>query len=149
MFIGVSGVSGIDWECYKMNQLLKNVNGFTTKIVKFLSVGLLNTVFGYAIYAAFLFINLPYLTALCMATIVGVVFNYFSFGRIVFKEHGGWLVFGKFIVAYAMVYVINAILLSILTQEFNFNPYIGQVICIPPTVLISWLLMNYWVYKYG
>jgi hypothetical protein len=40
-------------------------------------------------------------------------------------------------------------LLSILTQEFNFNPYIGQVICIPPTVLISWLLMNYWVYKYG
>jgi putative flippase GtrA len=110
---------------------------------------LLNTFFGYTIYAVLVFINLPYLIALFIATLAGITFNYFSFGRMVFKAHGGWLVFGKFIVAYAVVYAINAILLSILTQGINLSPYLGQVFCIPPCVLISWILLNYWVYKNG
>lgn len=119
------------------------------RIVNFLTVGLLNTIFGYAIYAVLVFIHWPYLTALFIATLAGVTFNYFSFGRMVFKARGGWLVFGKFIVAYAVVFAINAILLSVLTQVLSLSPYLGQVICIPPGVLISWLLMNYWVYKNG
>lgn len=135
--------------CFNMNQLINNDNCFKPRIVNFLAVGLLNTFFGYAIYAVLVFINMPYLTALFIATLAGITFNYFSFGRMVFKAHGGWLVFGKFVVAYAVVYAINAILLSVLTQGFYLNPYIGQVICIPPGVLISWLLMNYWVYKKG
>lgn len=119
------------------------------RIVKFLGVGVLNTLFGYGIYAGLVLINLPYLIALLMATLAGVIFNYFSFGQMVFKTHGGWLVFAKFILAYAMVYVINAALLSVLTQIYYFSPYLGQVICILPNVAISWLLMSYWVYKNG
>lgn len=117
------------------------------KIVKFLGTGILNTVFGYAIYAALLFINVPYLIALFVATVVGLVFNYFSFGRMVFHGHSGWFVFGKFVVAYALIYGANAVLLRILMVDFLLNPYLGQVICIPISVLLSWLLMNYWVYK--
>ena len=108
---------------------------------------MLNTLFGYGIYAGLVFIKIPYLIALFMATIAGVIFNYFSFGRIVFRTRGGWFVFGKFVVAYAMVYVINAILLSILTHHYHLGPYIGQVICIPPSVVINWLLMNFWAFK--
>ena len=124
-------------------------NWCNQRIVKFLGVGLLNTLFGYGIYAGLVFINLPYLIALFMATLAGVIFNYFSFERMVFKARGGWLVFGKFIVAYAVVYVINATLLSILTLNFYLSPYLGQVICIIPNVVIGWLLMSYWVYKNG
>lgn len=119
------------------------------RIVKFISVGVLNTLFGYGIYAGLVFIGLPYLIALFIATLAGITFNYFSFGRLVFKAHGGWLVFGKFIFAYAVVYTINAILLSILTQSFNLSPYLAQLICMPSSVLISWYLMSYWVYKNG
>src|SRR5450759_1354670 len=111
-----------------MNRLFGTDNCFNQRIVKFLTVGLLNTFFGYAIYAVLVFIHLPYLTALFIATLVGVTFNYFSFGQMVFKAHGGWLAFGKFIFAYAVVYAINAILLSILTQGFYLSPYLGQVI---------------------
>ena len=117
------------------------------RIIKFLSVGVLNTVFGYAVYAILIFINAPYLIALFVATVAGVIFNYFSFGRIVFHGHGGWLVFGKFVIAYGVVYIVNAGLLVALTGGFRFNPYVGQVICIPLSVFLSWLLMNCWVYK--
>jgi putative flippase GtrA len=130
-----------------MNRQVSTVGLFDPRIIKFLSVGLLNTVFGYAVYASLLFVDVPYLTALFVATVAGVIFNYFSFGRMVFQDHGGWFVFGKFVVAYGAVYVANATLLRALTKDFLFSPYVGQVICIPLSVLLSWLLMNYWVYK--
>ncbi len=117
------------------------------RIVKFLSVGLLNTVFGYAVYAILIFVGVPYLTALFVATVTGVIFNYFSFSHIVFHGNGGWFVFRRFVVAYGAVYVLNAALLKALTEDFLFNPYVGQIICIPLSVLLSWLAMNYWVYK--
>jgi putative flippase GtrA len=117
------------------------------KIIKFLSAGVLNTVFGYSVYAALLYIKVPYLVALLAATVAGVVFNYMSFGRIVFNGRGGWLVFGKFVVAYGLIYLANAILLRFLMEDFLLSPYLGQIICIPIGVLLSWLLMNYWVYK--
>jgi putative flippase GtrA len=117
------------------------------KIIKFLSAGIINTVFGYSVYALLLFIKTPYLIALLVATIAGVVFNYFNFGRMVFHGVGGWFVFGKFVIGYALIYGANAILLGILTRDLHINAYIGQVICIPLNVLLSWFLMTYWVYK--
>lgn len=117
------------------------------KIIKFLSAGILNTVFGYSVYAVLLFIKVPYLVALFVATVAGVIFNYISFGRMVFNGHGGWFVFGKFVIAYALIYGANAALLRVLMVDFLLNPYLGQAICIPITILLSWLLMNYWVYK--
>ena len=108
-----------------MNRLFNNDTCLNPRIVKFLAIGLLNTFFGYTIYAILVFINLPYLIALFIATLAGILFNYFSFGRIVFRAHGGWLIFGKFIVAYAVVYAINAILLGILTQGIYLSPYLG------------------------
>jgi putative flippase GtrA len=119
------------------------------RLVKFLGVGVLNTLVGYSIYAVLVLIGLPYLLALFVATVAGVVFNYFSFGRIVFKVDGGWFVFGKFIVAYAVVYVTNAVLLSLLTEGEYLNAYLAQGVCIFPSVAMSWVLMNLWVYRNG
>ena len=117
------------------------------KIMKFITAGILNTIFGYAVYAGLLFVGTHYFIALFLATIAGVIFNYFSFGHIVFNRHRGWLVFFKFVIAYAVIYSLNAVGLSALISHFLMSPYVGQVICIPPSVLLSWLLMNYWVFK--
>lgn len=116
-------------------------------LAKFISVGLLNTVVGYAIYGLLILLNMPYLAALLVATIMGVIFNYFSIGRLVFKVRGGRLVFAKFITAYGLVYGINATALDVLIKHFQLGPYMGQALCVPLGVLISWLLMNCWVYK--
>ena len=119
------------------------------RIFRFLSVGVLNTVFGYAVYAVLLFVNVSYLTALFIATGAGVIFNYFTFGQLVFHGHDGRLVFRKFIITYLIVYIINAVLLDILNRKFLCGPYVAQIICIPLSVLLSWMLMNRWVYKNG
>lgn len=116
---------------------------------RFLSIGILNTAFGYAVYAILLIVNVPYLTALFISTVAGVIFNYFTFGRLVFHGQGGRYVFVKFIITYVLVYAANAVLLDVLTKKFLFSPYVGQVICIPLSVLLSWLLMNKWVFKKG
>ena len=117
------------------------------RILKFLGAGILNTLFGYSVYAALLFIEIPYLIALFVATVAGVIFNYISFGRMVFDNHGNWFVFGKFVIAYTLIYGANAGLLYLFMVNFLLSPYLGQLICIPISVLLSWLLMNYWVYK--
>jgi putative flippase GtrA len=117
------------------------------KIIKFLGAGVLNTAFGYSVYAVLLFVNVPYLVALFVATVSGIVFNYMSFGRIAFDGQGGWYIFGKFVIAYALIYVANAVVLIVLMSDFLLNPYLGQIICIPIGVLLSWFLMNYWVYN--
>lgn len=122
---------------------------YKLRMLKFLAVGLLNTAFGYGIYAALVFIELPYLIALLLATVAGVVFNYFSIGRMVFRARGGWWLFAKFVAAYVIVYIVNAALLSVATRLFHFDPYLGQIACIPPNVATGWILMNYWVYKNG
>jgi putative flippase GtrA len=118
-----------------------------SKLIKFLVAGVLNTVFGYAVYAGLLYIETPYLIALLIATVAGVIFNYFTFGRMVFQGSSSWLAFGKFVIAYAIIYGANAIFLQTLTKNFLLSPYLGQMICIPLSVFLSWLLMNYWVYK--
>jgi putative flippase GtrA len=117
------------------------------KTIKFLSAGILNTLFSYFIYAVLLFIKIPYIFALFIATIAGVIFNYITYGRLVFNNNGNWLVFGKFVSAYSIIYIVNIIFLRILISELLLNPYFGQAICIPISVLLSWFLMNYWVYK--
>lgn len=116
-------------------------------LIKFLGVGLLNTFVGYAIYATLILLDIPYLVALLMATVAGVIFNYFSIGRLVFKAKGGLAIFAKFIATYGVVYLINASSLDVFIKYFKLNPYIGQALCVPISVLLSWFLMNYWVYK--
>lgn len=130
-----------------MKWRLSETGFFSQTIAKFLGVGLLNTVVGYAIYAFLILLDVPYLAALLMATVTGVTFNYFSIGRLVFKSRGGLIVFSKFIAAYGVVYLVNAAGLELSIQHLRLNPYLGQALCVPPSVLLSWLLMNYWVYK--
>ncbi|MDO8654254.1 MAG: GtrA family protein [Undibacterium sp.] len=122
-------------------------NLLDSRFIKFVLVGVLNTIFGYSVYAALLFIKFPYLIALLVATIAGVVFNYFSFGRIAFNGHKGWAVFLKFIIAYALIYTINALLLKLLIDYLIINNYLAQIMCIPVNVFLSWVFMSLWVYK--
>ena len=120
---------------------------FDPKIVKFLGVGLINTLVGYSIYAILITAKLPYSASLFISTIAGVTFNYFSIGRLVFSSKGGIAVCGKFFTAYGVVYFSNIIGLELSVSHLKLNPYLGQAMCVPPIALISWLLMNYWVFK--
>lgn len=114
--------------------------------LKFLGVGFVNLVFGYGVYASLIYIQLPYVIALFVATLIGVAFNFFSYGRLVFASKGGAHTAFKFVTAYALIYLWNAALLAALSYYLSTNPYLGQAICLPINVMLSWLLMKNWVY---
>ena len=56
------------------------------KFIKFLFVGGVNTVFGYSIFALFLFLGMHYAVATLFATILGILFNFKTTGVIVFNN---------------------------------------------------------------
>ena len=117
------------------------------KMAKFIGIGLINTFFGYGIYAVLIAVKIPYLAALLLTTIAGVTFNYFSTGRLVFESSGSLTIFWKFIFAYGIGYVLNSIGLALLINSFETGPYLGQALCMPPSIVLSWLLLNHWVFK--
>lgn len=114
---------------------------------KFLLTGLINTLFGYGLYAALVFCGIYALLALLVSTIGGLLFNYFSFSRIVFSGIGGPMVLLRFLISYFVVYSVNSIMLTLILSIVSFNPYISQIICMPITISLTWFLMRGWVYS--
>ena len=117
------------------------------QMVRFLGVGLLNTIFGYGIYAVLIAIKIPYPVALFITTVAGVTFNYFSTGRLVFKLKGDLKIFVKFIASYSIGYFVNVVALAFMINHLETGPYWGQALCMPPSIVLSWLMLNYWVFK--
>ena len=54
--------------------------------IRFIFIGVINTIFGYGIYLIFLFAGLNFALAVLLSTILGVIFNFFTTGRFVFNS---------------------------------------------------------------
>jgi len=113
--------------------------------VRFLLVGGINTVFGYAIFAALVLLGSDSALALLIATIAGVIFNYFTTGRLVFRSRRRGL-FPAFVGAYAISYAFNLGLLRLL-EGAGVQTLLAQALCLPPTVAVSYLLMKSLVFR--
>ena len=116
------------------------------RLARFLATGVLNTAFGYGLYALFVALGMPYLPALVVATILGVIFNFFTFGRLAFRAALGAGTFVRFVLGYGAALAVNAALLWVAHERLGLDPYVAQAACLPPTVLATWLILNHWVY---
>lgn len=113
--------------------------------VKFILVGILNTLFGYTVFALLLFAGLHYSLAVILATIAGVLFNFKTTGVLVFKNHNNKLLL-KFIVMYAFTSGISIGLLHI--AELNkLNLYFAGLITTGMMAVVSFIISKYWVFK--
>ena len=113
--------------------------------IKFILVGILNTIFSYAVFALLIFLGLHYTLALFIATVLGVLFNFKTFGKLVFRNAHNKLFF-KFILIYAMLYVFNIGTLKILLL-FSINVYVAGIITTIIAALLSYLLNKEFVFK--
>ncbi|MCF0211123.1 MAG: GtrA family protein, partial [Bacteroidales bacterium] len=133
------------------------------KFIRFLFVGVLNTVVGYLLYVFFIWIGLRRTAALLVSYILGVLWNYKTTGYMVFENSSNKLIF-KFFAVYAVMYVINALELHYLASysglydflididekylgivdRFELSPRkvgdaIGQAIVILPNAIVTFL----------
>lgn len=115
------------------------------QVVRFLAVGVLNTVFGYAIFAGGILFGLPSGVALAIAMVLGVIFNFFTFGRLVFDSRDPTRL-PRFVGVYVLTYVVNLAMLA-LWQRIGVGPLLAQLACLPVTVSLTFVLMRFMVFK--
>ena len=128
-----------------MREIWRNPEG--RQFLRFLVVGVGNTLFGYVLFAAFFAMGLPSTVALLFATIAGVIFNFFTTGRLVFASRDRRLL-PRFVLAYAVSFTANALLLKFLEAQ-GVSPLVAQALCLPPTVLLSFTLLRTFVFSRG
>lgn len=115
------------------------------QLVRFLLVGVLNTIVGYALFAIFTFLGLGYPVAIGLATIGGVLFNFQSFGRLVFDgAHRSR--FWRFVGVYCIIYAVNLGGVRLLLQ-LGANVYVANAIVLIPLSLLAFLLNRRFVFN--
>ncbi len=116
-----------------------------SKFVVFLLVGAVNTVFGYAVFFLASLTGLHYAITVLMSTCIGVVFNFFSTGRLVFRTKDDRLFF-RFGLVYAAIYAINVGMIRLL--KIWIEPVLAiQAILAFPLATLSYTLNRLLVFK--
>lgn len=114
------------------------------RFIRFLAVGIVNTIFGYSVYALFLFLNMHYALASFFSTVLGILFNFKTIGTLVFKSHDNSLI-GRFFLTYAIVYLLNLLFLRI-SSQFHIDLYLAGAVLTVPMAIISYILNKKFVF---
>ncbi|MCA2655352.1 MAG: GtrA family protein [Microcystis sp. M015S2] len=123
------------------------------KFVRFLLVGALNTLFSYFLYGSLILIGLNYKYAVLLATILGVLFNFQTTGRLVFGSKNNKLMF-RFVLVYVVTFLLNVEALRIVDAidigiEQKTKMLIAGAILVFPLAVISFILMKLFVFREG
>lgn len=118
---------------------------FERKFVKYLFVGFMNTVFSYVIYAICVTILSRPTLSLAVSYVIGILFNFQTTGRIVFKNKNNMLIF-KFFLSYLTTFFINRYFLDMLVSTFHVDKYLSQAILVFPIAMISFMLLKHFVF---
>lgn len=139
------------------NKLLSQIN-FKTEI-RFLLVGVWNTLFGYTIF--FIFLNLfenffgleraAYVLGITFSHIFGIVNSFFFHKFFTFrsKEKGkeAFKEFFRFFNSYLLIFLLNLVLIFLLVELILFDPVYAGAISIPICVLVTFFLLSNYSFK--
>ncbi len=120
----------------KLIDLIKTI--WSIRFVRFLFVGGLNTLFSYVIYAILILLNVHYTLATLISTILGIIFNFFTTGSIVFRNRKLSLMI-RFFLVYGFTYLVNILLLSFFETK-QVDMLIAGAIVTLPVALLSYFL---------
>jgi len=115
------------------------------KFIKFLLVGVINTIFGYSVFALLIFVGLHYTLSALFSTVAGVLFNFKTTGLLVFESRNNLLIF-RFITVYGFIYIFNIIILKIF-NSYEINMYVAGAIPIFPMAVIAYHLNKHFVFN--
>ncbi|WP_449394804.1 GtrA family protein [Devosia riboflavina] len=115
------------------------------RLVRFLLVGGLNTLFGYGVFALMLWFGFHYSAASAIATVMGILFNFKSTGRLVFKSSDNSRLV-RFILVYIVVYGVNVASLALLLRA-DIGAYTAGLLLILPLALLAYFLNASFVFR--
>lgn len=131
---------------YRGIHLGMKITGFSEQFVLFLVMGGVNTIFSYSLYSLLIFAGVYYPVAVVVSTVCGVLFNFQTFGRVVFKNFQLRLL-GRFFCVYAVVCTANIAGLKLFELVGLVNKYIAGAILILPMALLGYILNKTFVFN--
>lgn len=132
----------------KISTFLKKI--FSKQFIRFVFVAGLNTAFGWCVFALLRFLlgftplEDPYMLAAFLGTIISVLFNFKTYGTIVFKNGDNKLIF-RFLIVCAITYFINIFGIKIL-ENVGVDNYIASAIMCVPVGLLNFLFNKVFTY---
>jgi putative flippase GtrA len=115
------------------------------RFVRFLFVGVLNTVFGYSVFAGLVLIGVHYAIAALVSTVLGVLFNFKTMGRFVFSSRDNKMLI-RFIGVYAISYVVGVLLLRA-SVSLSINVLLASAVLLLPMAIFSYTLNRLLVFR--
>ena len=116
-----------------------------SRFLRFLAVGVVNTLVGYILFAALIALGAPPLSAVMAATALGALFNFGSIGHLVFRNTDIALL-PRFLGVYAGQCAVNSGLLMML-GVLGLGPLLAQLLLVPWLAVGTYLAMRYLVYR--
>ena len=107
------------------------------RVLRFLGAGMLNTGFGYGVYAAAIWMGAAPQIALIAQFGLAVLWNYTTHARLVFGVQGTARL-PRYVLVHVALCALNAALLTVLLTG-GLNPYLGQALALPLIVVASYV----------
>jgi len=111
---------------------------------RFYSVSVLNTLFGYSVYALLVAGGINLYLAQILSQLIGMTFNYFTYSRHVFREHDATVL--RYVGAYAGNYLMNLALLALFHYLVG-SPYLAGLLAVIVASLINLVVLKRLVFR--
>ncbi len=131
------------WAARRLWILGRDLQG--CRLIRFLMVGGVNTVFGYSIFAGVYLTTGGQKLAVTASIVLGVLFNFVTTGRLVFNSRElGKL--PRFVVAYGLALGLNLALIEVFLR-IGINAFLAQALCLPAVVITAYIVNARWVFR--
>ncbi len=112
-------------------------------VIRYYSVGIVNTAFGYGLYAALVLVGLNLFVAQIISHFTGVAFNYFMFKRHVFRSHHAPIL--HYVAAYGFNYFLGLAFLYV-AHLFVPSPFIAGFLALLAVSAINYFVLKHLVF---
>jgi len=114
------------------------------QFLRFVLVGVFNTLLAYAVYALALAVGFPYPLANFIALALGIIIGFTTQGKIVFfnSEHRR---FWRFLLCWALIYCVNIAIISKLIH-IGLSPYASGALALPFIAVLSFAVQKLFVF---
>ncbi len=129
--------------------MVKSLNkwGLSPSFLKFVVVGVTNTLGGYAFYAALLVLGVNYALALTLEYVAGIAYGFLLNKRWTFKAQGESAQQAlRFVALYGFIYVLNVALLMLLVERWTLGPFLAQIFILGFLTLLSFAVQKRWIF---
>lgn len=121
------------------------------RFIKYFVVGLSNALLTTLVYYAFLqWLHVHYILSFSISWVSGVLYSYVVNYVWAFKQESSFAFdarFCRYLIIYVSSYGLNVILLKIVVESWNGDPFWSQLFILPLIVLINFFGINYWALK--